>query len=282
MKTVLPCRVLLFSLACLFVVSCAHNNDPEKDLAGHWLILYPDHQLTSPHQRRVYGRWQDSIVSLYGLKLITLAPDGRFLETDSLLRPHGRWLLTPDSLLKIREGGKGFNPFNTRLGGRQNGELLLTQYLPLEDEKIKVVWHLKKIESDEPAARLFSAEANAWRQRPASPEPKKMLQKRLAAALAFYGDYFALVGKEATYFSLARVPLPLRFYQHAVVLAPQPSPAFTALFYNDADAATAYRLLEKSLAATGDYPSAENYVAEYGLLLKKWAGRLAEAAAGER
>src|SRR4051812_14150212 len=101
---------LFFLLLCLVQLSCgSKKRDLFEDLKGNWLILYPDHRLSSSEQREVYGRHQDSIVNLYGLKLISLAENGDFNEVDSMFRPSGKWILTTDSQVKIREGGRGFN-----------------------------------------------------------------------------------------------------------------------------------------------------------------------------
>lgn len=258
----------------LLLASCgASKKDLRTSIAGNWLILYPEHKLASMHQREVYGRHQDSLIKLYGLKLIALGEDGAFHDLEDVDARAGNWLVTTDSLLKIREAGKGFNPFNSQFTSFQKDELLLTQYLPLEDEKVKLVWHLKKIGSDNKAGYLFTPEANAWRRKPAMPESDKDLRKRLSQVLTYYGDYFALVGKEAIYFSPARVALPLRYYQHGVGMRPENRPDFNDFFYNEVDATKAYQLLERSVATLhGDFPSAENFVLEYGLFLTKLSG----------
>ena len=266
---------LFFSLlAALF--SCG-TKDVATAVTGRWLILYPDHKLTSQHQREVYGRYQDSLLRLYGLKLVSLDADGSFQETDSFQKPAGKWLLWGDSLLKIREGGKGFNPFTATYSGIREGETLLLQYLPLEDEKIKLVWHLKKVEDDEQTAALFSDTANAWRKIPAAPETPPAQRRRLAATLNYYAAYFTLVGTEARYFAPGRVPLPMGYYQHAVSLKTAMPEAFVRLFYNEGDAATACALLKQAIQAEkGNFPRDKNFVLEYGLFLKKLAFRLAE------
>lgn len=261
---------LLF--ACLFFYSCGLRSKGAADaLAGHWLILYPDHKLTSLHQREVYGHYQDSLVRLYGLKLITLDANGSFAEADSL-QTAAKWMVWEDSLVKIREGGMGFNPFTTTYGGIQNDEALLVQYPRLENEKIKVVWHLKKIDEDEQVQALFSAEANAWRKKPTTPETLTAMRKRLASMLKYYAAYFALIGNEAIYFAPARIPLPFGYYQHAVHLRTKLPDAFVRLFYNEAAAAAARALLQQAVNAEGSaFQRDKNFVIEYGLFFKKLA-----------
>src|SRR5829696_4776692 len=67
--------VRLFSAFCfLLFVSCNgdSNKNPAEAMTGNWLILYPDHHLKTRSERDVYGKYQDSIVNLFGLKLISL------------------------------------------------------------------------------------------------------------------------------------------------------------------------------------------------------------------
>lgn len=270
-------------VACLFfcslpaLFSCGKQSDAATALTGHWLILYPDHKLTSQHQRDVYGRYQDSLLRLYGLKLITLGADGSFQEADSLLKPPGKWLLWGDSLVKIREAGKGFNPFNTTYSGVQEGEALLTQSLLLENERIKLVWHLKKVENGENAASLFSDSLNAWRKIPPAPETGDAMRKRLAAMLHYYAVYFRLVGTEARYFAPGRVPLPLIYYQHAVSVKAVMPDAFEHLFYDDLEAAEAFVLLKQAVEEEkNNFPRDKNFVLEYGLFFEKLAHRFIE------
>lgn len=257
-------------LLLLFGFGCGNQKQNTRDaLTGNWLILYPDHRLTSYSQREVYGRYQDSLITLYGLKLIKLEGDGRFVEIDSI-RPKGAKWNFQDSVFRVQEGGKGFNPFNTTFTDLENDTLKLTQFLTLEDEKVKLVWHLKKIDDDAKEASLFGAEANSWRKVPSAPESPEAMRKRLAAMLDFYGDYFTLVSKESIYFSPARVPLPFHYYQHAIGLQEQFRPDFVRLFFNEGDALRAHSLLKQALNANS-FPRGDNFVTEYGLFLKKLA-----------
>lgn len=271
-------KTCVFFFLVVLQLSCGNKeNGLQNSLSGNWIILYPDHQLKTSRQREIYGRHQDSLVSLYGLKLITLRADGTFTDLDSLQRESGRWFVTPDSMLKIREAGKGFNPFNASVTRLKENELQLTQSVRLEDEKIKLVWHLKRIEDGHEAARLFSPEANGWRKKPASRATKKALRERLSRVLNYYGDYFILVSREAIYFLPNRVPLPFRYYQHAIGLQGEMTTAFEHLYYDKAEAEEAFSLLKKGMGAIlSKFPTAENYTVEYGLFLKKlaeWIGK---------
>jgi hypothetical protein len=260
-------------LLCAMLGSCTSINKkkPAEAIIGNWLIIFPDHQLKTAREREVYGRYQDSVVSLFSLKLITLSPDGTFTEIDSMQSQRGRLTFTNDSLLRIQEGGKGFNPFTAAFKSFENDTLQLVQYLPLEGEKIKLVWHLKKIENGNESAALFSPLQNNWRSQPAAPESEAVMRQRLAGILHYYAGYFALISKEATYFIPARVPLPLHFYQHGMGLNAELSPAFKALFYNDADAKKAYSILQQAMRKTDLTSTGDNYVIEYGAFLKKMA-----------
>ena len=264
-----------FFLVCLLTViffpSCTSAKSHwAETITGNWLVVYPDHRLTTQHQRTVYAKYQDSVVTLYGLQLLNFDADGGFKEMDSLHKPAGNWLIAQDSLLKIREAGKGFNPFNAVFTATTDSELLLTQYLPLEDEKIKIVWHLRKIEEEEDVNALFSPEANAWRKKPRVPQSTDELKKRLAVMLTYYGNYFTLISNKAIYFAPARVPLPLRYYRHAVQLKDSLPPAFLNLFSSEAEASAARDLLAQSMNDVGRHFTADgNFANEYGVFLKK-------------
>ena len=124
--------------------------------------------------------------------------------------------------------------------------------------------------------KLFSSEANHWRKKPTAPEPESAIRKRLVSLLKYYSDYFKLVSKESSYFLVSRVPLPFRYYQHAIGLRDM-QPAFVNLFYNEDDAKKAYTILEQTInALTGKFDWNENFVVEYGLSLKKMANWLTE------
>ena len=251
--------------------SCKSNIAVNESLTGNWLILYPEHRLKTYREREIYGKHQDSLITLYGLKLITLESDGNFSEIDSTGTGGAKWTYGDDSLLKIREGGRGFNPFNASFTSLENDTLRLTQYVPLGGEKIRLVWHLKKIDEENGAA-LFASAANNWRKKPATSESLAAIQKRLASMLNYYSDYFRLIGKESIYFSPARVPLPFHYYQHAMGMKRQMNPDFKRLFFNEQDAQQAYGLLEQALMARlNAFTRGDNFVTEYGLFLKKLA-----------
>ncbi|HYO22556.1 MAG TPA: hypothetical protein VER36_09125 [Flavisolibacter sp.] len=266
-------KIICILLLCSFFLSCGSQKQDGPDaLTGNWLILYPDHRLKTYSEREVYGKYQDSLLSLYGLKLIALESNGHFREVDSVGAGAGKWIYGNDSLLKIQEGGKGFNPFNARFTSLENDTLQVTQYLPLEGERIKVVWHLKKIDEANSAASLFSTTANDWRRKPSAPETPAAMRKRLASMLDYYGEYFLLVSKEAIYFSPARVPLPFHYYQHAMGMKQQMNADFKRLFFNEQDAQQAFILLEQAMTArTIAFPRGDNFVTEYGQFLKKLA-----------
>ena len=269
-----PVPPLIFIAVLLsFLLGCSSPGakDLSEILPGNWLIVFPDHQLRSPEERKAYGKYQDSIVGLYGLKLLSFKENGEFVEMDSLLKTPAKWTARQDGQLTIREGGKGFNPFKTNFEEYSNDTLRMVQYLSLDDEQIKLVWHLKKISADSEEAKLFSSEANHWRKKPTAPEPDLAIRKRLVNLLNYYSDYFKLVSKESSYFLVSRVPLPFRYYQHAIGLR-EMQPSFTNIFYNEDDAKKAYMILEQTINALANkFDWNENFVVEYGLSLKKMA-----------
>lgn len=251
-------------LLLLFVLSCGkRSGDPKENVTGNWLVLYPDAALESRREMAIYGQAQDSIVSIFGLKLLSFGPDGTFTDVDSLGKSTGQWTFTEDSLVKVKSGGSGFDPFIATYTQFYHDTLQLAQYLPIEDRKIKVVWHLKKVDDSDSASSLFKPAMNAWRKRPAAPETPVAIKQRLSAMLSYYGHYFALVSRESIYFIPGRTPLPFNYYQHAMGLRGI-TPQFRALFYDDAQTQQAYDYLQQAFEPLqARYPRSDNFVSEY-------------------
>ena len=242
--------------------------DHQELLSGKWLILYPDHRIKSRTESEVYGKYQDSIVKLYGLKLVSFDSNGQFRQSDSV-NTIGKWLLGSDSTVEIRNGGKGFNGFFTKWEKFENDTLRLMQYLPLENKQIQLVWHLKKIREDDDKSILFEDSLNTWRKKPSKPETDEAIRLRLSQMLNFYADYFFLVGKESTYFIPARVALPFKYYQHALTLSPESSPQFRNCFFNEEQAGRARSFLDQTIKKLeGEYPREKDFVTEYARFME--------------
>lgn len=263
-------RFYTFLLAACFFLSCSNKEDIKTSLAGHWLILYPDHHLRTKTERDVYAKYQDSVVNLYGLKLIDFDAEGHFTEVDSLFKTKGKWILSNENELQLQEAGKGFNPFTTTVDGLENDTLRLTQLLPLEKEKIKVTWYLKKVEEDTLTKKLVAEETNQWRKKPARAETEAEIRKRLKSVLMYYSNYLKLVSQESSYFLIPRLHLPFRYFQHAIGMKEQMPAGFVNLFYNESDALKAYEILSQTVQKlSGQFEWAENFVVEYSLFFKK-------------
>ena len=108
-----------FFFIFLFLGSCLSKKDdvfiPKDEIKGNWLILYPQHILKTDKQRKKYGKAQDSIVNIMGLKLVSFKSNGEFLQTDSLFGDHGKWTINDTGSLKITSAGKGFENFTASL-----------------------------------------------------------------------------------------------------------------------------------------------------------------------
>lgn len=265
--------ILLISLS-----ACSEEKQSTSDsLVGHWLVLYPDHELTTRSQRDVYKKYQDSVVNLFGLKLLQFEENGGLVEIDSLFQRKGKWTLNEENF-RIQEGGKGFNPFVARFENFENDTLRLRQILPLDNEKIKVVWHLKKLDGDTAALKLVTEEANQWRMKPAAPETEEAIRKRLISMLSYYSDYLKLVSKESSYFLVPRIPLPFRYYQHRLAVKDTIYPGFRNVFYNEDDAKKAHQLLASTVTQLqGQFEWDENFVLEYAKFFRRMTFRLGNA-----
>ena len=259
---------------CVFVllmcVSCFNNRNAEliskEELSGNWIILYPQHILKTDAQRKIYGKAQDSIVDLMGLKLISFKSNGEFLQTDSLFGDTGNWMLADSGRLNIRSAGKGFENFRGTVVGIVNDTILIDEIVPFDKERIKLIWHFKKISPGSEASKLFKQDNNGWRQKPAQKQTGDEIKTKVIAMLRYYGLYYKLVAKESIYFTSSRVALPFRYYQHGVGLKVfEPDHQFASCFFDTGDALKGYEFIQKGFRKieNDDFPSGENYVAEY-------------------
>ena len=219
-------------LLVLLFIGCKSSGPDElsKILPGHWLIVFPEHKLYSQYQRELYSQNQDSIVNLYGLKLISFKNNGTFYETDSFFKAPGKWILNNKSQFMMREGGKGFNPFKTSFLGFDNDTLRLAQMLQLGGEEIKLVWHLKKISDSDSAANLFLPESNAWRRPPSNPESEQAIKKRLIAMLTYYGNYFFAYRQGVQLFFISTTSIAFSILSSCYWHDPNCTPGFSSVF----------------------------------------------------
>jgi hypothetical protein len=113
-------------------------------MIGNWLIVAPQHILKTDNERKVYAKAQDSIINLFGLKLISFTEEGKFIQIDSIFAKPGAWAM--DSLLlNIKSEGLGFERFAGRFAGVVNDTIMITEFIKLGNEEVKLVWNLKKI-----------------------------------------------------------------------------------------------------------------------------------------
>src|SRR6185503_18121398 len=177
-------RLLL--IVCFFFVSCIssdRNFDPQKEIQGNWLILYPKHILKNELQKKIYGIAQDSIINLLGLKLITFSNTGEFSQIDSLFGRHGTWKIADTGNIRISSGGRGVENFNGAIVGLINDTILVEEIARIKDENIKLVWHLKKIKGSSEGSDLFKTKNNLWRRKPLKKETAQEIKERIIAML---------------------------------------------------------------------------------------------------
>lgn len=267
-----------FIFIFLFLGSCLGKKEyvfiPKEEIKGNWLILYPQHILKTDQQRKVYGRAQDSIVNFMGLKLVSFKNNGEFLQTDSLFGGHGNWTINDTGSLKITSAGKGFESFSGLFAGIKNDTILIEELISLENEPIKLIWHLKKILPGSEESSLFKSEMNKWRQKSSGTETDAEIKKRVVSMLEYYSLYFKMVSVESIYFSPVRVFLPFSYYQHGIGLKEFNSrDYFTICFFNTANAKKGYEILKDGFEKIKDldFPSGENYVIEYSKYFDKLA-----------
>lgn len=276
----LKSTLLLLLVVCL-ISSCKTPPKEEPvpstgDIPGHWLILYPKHVLKTTEQREVYASAQDSLVSLFGLKLIGFGTNGDFLQVDSSFSTPGKWMVKENNQVMVKQGGKGFEGFKGEFLEIRNDTLRIAEQLKLEDETIQVVWYLKRLD-DKSVKTFFGEQQNWWRKKPAAVEDEAALKKRLKAILEYYSVYFRLVSKESAYFSQTKVPLPFKYYQHAMGIRKLSSDmSFCQLFYDEANAQQAHTILSKTMKDIEHerFPSGRDFVIEYAHYMKKLADKM--------
>ncbi len=269
-----PVIIILFFSSCTFWQT--REQDPVKAIAGNWLILYPEHELTTPDQRRAYTKAQDSIVSLLGLKTISFLEGGAFFQSDSIFKPVGNWHFNPENKnLFIRNAGKGLDFFKGTFSGIRRDTMQVVETIVLDREEIKLTWFLKRI-ADKKRSALFTTVGNWWR-KAVNAENNEQLKSRMKAMLDYYSLYYEMVSKESAYFSQSRVFLPLRYYQHSIELKPfSETSSFSQLFKNPQQAKYAYYILvaafEKSKSEK--FPAGQDFVIEYSMFIKRLAGAI--------
>ncbi len=252
---------------------------PMASLQGDWLVLYPKHYLDNDAQKAAYVKAQDSIAGLLGLKIISFRADGSFVQADSLFRSTGHWSMPADEVVLIDKGGKGLDRFKGEYNGVYHDTLRITEYIPLDSQKIKVVWHLKRL-SEKQQKMLASEKGNWWRRLPAAPETRAEIRLRLTAMLSYYACYFYMVSAESAYFKGDRLCLPFKYYQHWVQLQPFNTDGwFASFFFDKEQAAEAYAMLSQAVKKSQEkrFPSGKDFVIEYAMYFE----RLAEIAAKE-
>lgn len=140
------------------------ESEISNSISGNWIIIYPEHQLKNEKQKKLYATIQDSIISLFGLKLISFKEDGRFMQMDSIAN-NGKWEMENNSVIYVINGGRGFDKFKITFTAFDKGVLQLTEYVTWKDEKLRLVWQFVKVKN-ELSDNLFSDAANWWRQKP--------------------------------------------------------------------------------------------------------------------
>jgi hypothetical protein len=237
-------------------------------VTGNWLIVYPDHTMLNEKQRKLYGKVQDSLVNLFGLKLISFNGTGEFVQIDSLYGKHGKWKLMPDNSIAVGLSGRGFDKFKADFATFKNGTLQIIESIVYGNEFLSLVWNLKKVEKNSKENFLFEEKNNWWRKKPLEPEiisATNALNKRVVAMLKYYAVYFAMVSRESSYFSPFRVFLPFKYYSHGIGLKDfkEDSP-FANHFYSVAEAKMAHQLIADGMNKIKEqFPSGEDFVIEY-------------------
>ncbi|MEQ1676860.1 MAG: hypothetical protein ABL876_09170 [Chitinophagaceae bacterium] len=264
----------LLIICVLIQCSCspAADKDPvHKKVTGNWFVLYPKLESDNQRQEDVYAKLEDSLVTLKGVKLVSFLESGVFIQWDSTILK-GKWGTVNENEVVVSRAGKGFENFKAVYSGMEDDVLKLAEYINANGEKLKLVWHLKKITSGKTAG-LFDTEKNKWRAVPAKEETEEEMKQRLSQMLSYYSIYFKLISDESSYFMPVRIMLPVKFYQHAIGMKEYDTAhRFTSLFHSAPQAKKGFDLLKKAVNSTRyDLPDdiKNSYSYEYSLMLEK-------------
>jgi hypothetical protein len=252
-------------------LSCGSEKVEEtvsETISGNWFVLYPDDELTTEEQEKEYAVIQDSLTALKCLKLISFSDRGVFTQADSI-SIKGRWGTKDEEYVRVTDGGRGFDNFKTTFSGFEDGVLKLTEIVNSGGEKLKFIWHLKKIDKGD-AVKLFDPQQNKWRVKPARPESDEEIKSRLVEMLEYYSIYFKLIADESSYFIPGRIILPFKFYQHGIGMKFfDERSLFASLFYSKEQAKKAHLFLDMILGDIKNDTQKKSFSEEYSLMLKQ-------------
>lgn len=257
-------------LSCVFMAcSTKSTDDPAEILPGNWFLLYPDDDLKTREQEAVYAATQDSLTDPKCLKLLRFSEKGSFNQQDSI-GITGTWKVKEGEVVQVFGGGNGFERFQTTFAGYEKDILKLTEMAEVRGQKLKLVWHLLRIDKGKETA-LFDEAKNKWRIRAVKEETEDEIRERVKQMLSYYSVYFDLIADRSTYFMPSRVILPIKFYQHGIGLKTfDPESKFANLFYNTEQAKFANYVLEGAMdKAKFDFKDNSSFSREYARMLEE-------------
>jgi hypothetical protein len=269
--TAIALTVVIAIASCQTTEKASEETVDGSGIYGSWLVVYPKHFLKNDDHRVVYAMAQDSIVNLFGLKLVEFSADGSFKQADSSHHKPGSWQLKENGLILIDKGGLGFDGFRGDLIDSGTDTLKIAQDLKLEDQTVRVVWYLRKL-NDADSKTLLGEKENWWRQKPSAEESDTAVKARLKDMLEYYSAYFTLVSRESSYFAQHRVMIPFSYYQHQMGLKAFRSVSpFANVFYNESNARKAYGMIETAMKKLSNeaFPSDKDFVIEYAKYIKR-------------
>jgi hypothetical protein len=264
-----------FNLILLVVIlqACLSKSadNPQSVLPGNWFLLYPDDDLQTREQEAVYAATQDSLTDAKCLKLLRFSEKGSFNQQDSI-GITGNWKVKEGDVVQVFGGGEGFDRFQASFTGYEKDILKLTEMAEVRGQKLKLVWHLLRIDKGKETA-LFDKEKNNWRIKAVKEETDDEIRERVKQMLNYYAVYFDLIADRSTYFMPSRVILPIKFYQHGIGLKTfDPESKFARLFYSTEQARFAYYVLEGAIdKAKFDFKDNSSFSREYAQMLEEMA-----------
>lgn len=263
---------IFFIVSLIFLISCKQESSrPDKIITGNWIVLYPEEELQTREQEKIYAKTQDSFTGLRCLKLLRFTKEGEFNQLDSVA-VKGSWGMKENQLIQVEKGGRGFEPFHATFTSFDGEKMILSELAPVRGEKLRLNWHLLKLEKGE-SLKLFDDEMNKWRYKSAKPESDSAVRVRVEQMLKYYAIYFRLLAKESSYFIPGRLMLPVTLYQHGIGLKPfDEESKFASLFYSAEQAKFAWYVLDAAIDnSKTNFKTKGSFTEEYALWLDLFA-----------
>ena len=237
-------------------------------LAGTYLLTTA--RLVGVHQGSSEDEYNDLLAYAKSLEysLYTFTPDGQCRYLRGGVLQQGSYVLKGTNLTF------GATAFQQLTLTRQSISMLLTQ--ETNDKQIELRCRAYRLGLSIDGLRFSALEAAAFT-RPAQPETDVQIRERVKNSLYFYSLFFRTVyTNQFNRFKPAAISMPIRFYNGGVKVPYKfdSTASWTKTYATMRNAERAHEYFRRAAKAVKTYPTGENYIHEYSLVLAKMAATL--------